>query len=506
MNSLQNLVFVYSIIICIGGNLACSSEPNEGKFDFEKATQYLQAGEYRKAERQFELALAEKPGDRDMSLLLAQARMGQMKFDQAEKALKSAFRQASDHPDFTLKVAQLYYDFGKYVEADSVNKQILTVAPQHLPTRFLQAQILFKEDKKADSIHEFIFVLEHSATDQYVRLLDSLGVFALRNQIVTRNNLANCESPKFTATGRKIIYLSDEPSRVSNFMLSKNLNILELSSRRERTLVGPRPSRTVQGKSETPSYFDVSPDGVNIVHTMMEDRTAGGVTFSYLYTLNLRSGHSMYLGDGTNPIYSPDGKKILFRGYSNDGLFIVNSDGSSRTRILSTSQVYDYSFSRDGKQVAYRRDRGKVGIINLDGTDNLELGEGDHITFLPNNTQVLIDGKSLFDLNTHVRTTVKGGLIPASWSPDTTKVAFYSGDDVFNSRFIIIKDRKQNLVFRFNGQHPRWSFDSKKIVCIINSEPHYTQQISVVDVESPLTRKVVVTRLRTLAHKLGKES
>jgi TolB protein len=109
-------------------------------------------------------------------------------------------------------------------------------------------------------------------------------------------------------------------------------------------------------------------------------------------------------GDGWDPAFSPDGKKILFtslRGGNGFALYVMDADGSNPKHIAGngnpTGFVYP-SWSPDGKKIAW-----------TDRTDNgLDIFVAD------------ADGKNAKQV------TKLGGITSYSaWSPDGKKIAFY---------------------------------------------------------------------------------
>lgn len=75
-----------------------------------------------------------------------------------------------------------------------------------------------------------------------------------------------------------------------------------------------------------------SPDGTRIAFT----RYPAGHTdeaSAEVVLLDIATGQRTVIASGTDPAWSPDGSKLVFAGL--DGLFVVNADGTNRTRLTT---------------------------------------------------------------------------------------------------------------------------------------------------------------------------
>lgn len=74
--------------------------------------------------------------------------------------------------------------------------------------------------------------------------------------------------------------------------------------------------------------------------------------------------------DDRTPEASPDGTKIVFNKYGNNGqTFIINSDGTNLKQIINGNSLYP-TWSPDGKKIAYSNTMngdGRIWIISIDG-------------------------------------------------------------------------------------------------------------------------------------------
>jgi len=133
-------------------------------------------------------------------------------------------------------------------------------------------------------------------------------------------------------------------------------------------------------------YVAWSPDGSQIAY-------GNGST---IYKVSVNGGNEIKLTPDYNPltmivytegepIWSPDGTKLIFssnrrvNGKDEKGLFVMNSDGSNQTLLLSQPYIPGgaLKWSTDGLKIAYllKANTGKtyIHIMNPDGTGDVQL-------------------------------------------------------------------------------------------------------------------------------------
>ena len=156
--------------------------------------------------------------------------------------------------------------------------------------------------------------------------------------------------------------------------------------------------------TESTSSFENNPcftkDGKLLVYDKQDYTYARLISVSYLLGLvttntaiiehseiwikNLETGESILLGNGYEPSFSPDGKKIAYVKYSSDAkscsIWIMDIDGSNQSQITDAKKGFAYhpKWSPDGKRIVFqatKKDKkdADIYVVNVDGTDSIQL-------------------------------------------------------------------------------------------------------------------------------------
>lgn len=108
------------------------------------------------------------------------------------------------------------------------------------------------------------------------------------------------------------------------------------------------------------------------------------VQSSDIWIKNLQTGESTLLGNGYQPSFSPDGKRIAFVKYSNDAkstcIWIMDIDGSNQQQITDAKKGYAFGprWSPDGKRLIFqsaKKDKKDfdIYVIDTDGNNLIQL-------------------------------------------------------------------------------------------------------------------------------------
>lgn len=202
----------------------------------------------------------------------------------------------------------------------------------------------------------------------------------------------------------------------------------------------------------------------DIIRTANADGT-GGVTLTN------------FPPSSTEPVWSPDGTKILFVASNlNTDIYVMNADGSGQVNLTNTTAANERnpSWSSTGK-IAYERD-GQIWQMNADGSNQtIFAGITQSLPTLPawssdGSKLAYTSGGEIWTINANGTnaqqiTTNTTNDTDAAWSPDGTKIVFTkgtSGIGIINSN----GTNEMNLTSGTNDIKPAWSPDGTTIAFV----------------------------------------
>jgi eukaryotic-like serine/threonine-protein kinase len=128
-------------------------------------------------------------------------------------------------------------------------------------------------------------------------------------------------------------------------------------------------------EGENPGYLsDVSPDG----SSFLIQKGEGGAAVASLWNVRILGGSVRRLGDGWDPVFTPDGKSVTYTTGKGD-ISIVRSDGTETRTLASVGGApWAFAWAPDGSVLRFSRD-GKLWEISSRGTGLRPLLAGWHV-------------------------------------------------------------------------------------------------------------------------------
>ena len=188
----------------------------------------------------------------------------------------------------------------------------------------------------------------------------------------------------------------------------------------------------------------------------------GGAGSTHIAVINEDGTGFKELTDGnrdTDPAWSPDGSQIVYSGEKIGGQNIMrmNADGTGQVPLTSTLFPLTNGepvWSPDGTKIAFTSSRAELGrneiwVMNADGTNPVRLTVNVQLSGTPSNP-------------------VYGMDFGPAWSPDGTKIAFYSSRDNLASFEIYVMNADGSNQVRITNdatedKDPVWTRDGQRI-------------------------------------------
>jgi len=160
------------------------------------------------------------------------------------------------------------------------------------------------------------------------------------------------------------------------------------------------------------------------------------------------TGRNALTDAGGRPVWSPDGSTILFLVGDPDSnqrhIWRVNADGTGLEQVTNSGFYSHVAYSPDGSRILHTYSPevgmpGFIGVMNVDGSGQVSLGEGGEPTWSPDGSKIAFKadaeggtcGTRLYVMNSDGTGTVPVTLefcvqSPRGWSPDSQWIAFWS--------------------------------------------------------------------------------
>jgi Tol biopolymer transport system component len=244
-------------------------------------------------------------------------------------------------------------------------------------------------------------------------------------------------APKLSPDGAKIAFARDgtEPGRWDLYVADVDGANLRKVSEHVHTLGGP-------------TFFTWSPDSTRLAFTteygtVLPDT---GGEFKQIAVVGADGTGQVQLTHddagvrNTNPVWSPDGTRIMYtRTLTGSDVFMMNADGSNQHVVVAGAT--DGSWSPDGTKVLISESGVGRRVANIDGTNRVTLAVvTDSARWSPDGSRIVIEGpecdcsmtpSDIITVNPDgtgktviARPPTAGGVGHPVWSPDSSKVLF----------------------------------------------------------------------------------
>lgn len=200
--------------------------------------------------------------------------------------------------------------------------------------------------------------------------------------------------------------------------------------------------------SSPATQFSWSPDSLKIAHTVEYGALApdAGSEFKQIAVVNADGSGKAQLTNNpanswsVNPVWSPDGKRILYGHLTTTSdLYVMDADGANQRLVVANAN--DGSWSPDATRILFNEIGVGVRTADLEGSGRVTLTKvGLYASWSPDGTRILFESPECdcsqapsaivtvksdgSDRRVLALPPTAGGVGQPVWSPDSTKVIF----------------------------------------------------------------------------------
>jgi len=257
----------------------------------------------------------------------------------------------------------------------------------------------------------------------------------------------------------------------------------------QRDAVGPTPSSSGAGSlfsTSLPASPLLLASSGHILFTRILPRSEA----RWVFKMDATGANVRQLANGYAAVWKPDGSKIAFSCGAN--ICVMNNDGTTIVQLTFNVLVEVPAWS--GSSPAFPNGRiafdgqdptgnWHIYVMNPDGTSVVQLTTGAFIDgsadWSPDGSMIAFQryvkhgtSPQVFVMNANgpgiTQLTTQGGMAPA-WSPDSTKIAFYSNRSGTSQIYVMSSSGETTTspavqITTSGGSLPDWSLDGTRIV------------------------------------------
>jgi len=250
--------------------------------------------------------------------------------------------------------------FTSELDEPSARAQLTRVSPE-------QSVVVFRFDISPDAKHIIYSGVQSGGGDQLIQLWKISSDGTGSPVKITSGGENNFYYPTFTNDGEYIVYSSAN-------------QIWKVRSD------GAGGKMLIPGTgSKTDTAPHISKDNILVFNSIQYSTVSGVLSSKYLiWTSNLNGGELTQIREGSNPRWSPDGKKIVFE-HDNE-IWIIDANGTSLIQLTNSANIMEKlpSFSPQGDKIVYTSNEGKDGkpsadwniwTMDADGASKMQITE-----------------------------------------------------------------------------------------------------------------------------------
>lgn len=406
---------------------------------------------------------------------------------------------ASDDPDEAIRgltYAKSLYDRGKLNEAEQKFTELVSEYPDGKVAQesaFMIVNIKLRSENFDDASETYYWLKSNFPQSDFINKAEENIIKIIDTEIKYNQLQSHFSQSKFIRKAQQNLH----EARKKRIAEEKRK---ELELRKKEGY-----PKALTSNSKYNAHPSWSPEGTKIAFLFKETLTSNNPR---IYIMDSDGSNKKHIGSwSTNPIWSPDGKTIATEasfyvwkhGKRDRGIYIRNSDGSLindwQYALKLSEWGYEPAWSPDGKKIVYIANQ-NIWVMNSDGTEKKKLLEdfvcedpawspdGKKIVFSVYNRGVREIYVMDADGSGAKQITWDGGL-EAAWSPDSKKITFRSYRNEKNSDIYTMSvdgsNIKRQTYHSACDKQPAWSPDGKKIAFASDRDGDF--EIYVMDVK-----------------------